>query len=79
MRGGSGGQLPMAWFRLPEKGNSNSHGARTVHLIITMIKWIRTKRTLSVRRRRSGSCRGSGSAKREQLKRCQGLLPGSQP
>jgi len=24
------------------KGNSNSHGARPVHLIITMIKWIRT-------------------------------------
>ena len=30
--------------RLPEKGNSNSHGARPVHLIITMIKWIRTSR-----------------------------------
>ena len=27
--------------RLPGKGNSNSHGARPVHLIITMIKWIR--------------------------------------
>ena len=27
-----------------EKGNSNSHGARPVHLIITMIKWIRTSR-----------------------------------
>jgi len=26
------------------KGNSNSHGARPVHLIITMIKWIRTSR-----------------------------------
>ena len=26
------------------KGNSNSHGARPVHLIITMIKWIRTTR-----------------------------------
>jgi len=25
-------------------GNSNSHGARLVHLIITMIKWIRTSR-----------------------------------
>ena len=32
--------------RLPEKGNSNSHGARPVHLIITMIKWIRTCRLL---------------------------------
>ena len=28
--------------RLPGKGNSNSHGARPVHLIITVIKWIRT-------------------------------------
>ena len=31
-------------IRLPGKGNSNSHGARPVHLIITMIKWIRTSR-----------------------------------
>jgi hypothetical protein len=30
--------------RLPEKGNSNSHGARPVHLIISLIKWIRTSR-----------------------------------
>ena len=30
--------------RLPGKGNSNPHGARPVHLIITMIKWIRTSR-----------------------------------
>ena len=30
--------------RLPGKENSNSHGARAVHLIITMIKWIRTSR-----------------------------------
>ena len=30
--------------RLPEKGNSNSHSARPVNLIITMIKWIRTSR-----------------------------------
>ena len=30
--------------RLPGKGNSNSHGARPVHLIITMMKWIRTSR-----------------------------------
>ena len=30
--------------RLPGKGNSNSHGARPVHLIITMIKWIRASR-----------------------------------
>ena len=30
--------------RLPGKGNSNCHGARPVHLIITMIKWFRTSR-----------------------------------
>ena len=30
--------------RLPGKGNLNSHCARPVHLIITMIKWIRTSR-----------------------------------
>jgi len=30
--------------RLPGKENSNSHGARLVHLIITMIKWIRASR-----------------------------------
>ena len=30
--------------RLPGKGNSNAHGARPLHLIITMKKWIRTSR-----------------------------------
>jgi hypothetical protein len=30
--------------RLPGKGNLNSHGARPVHLIVTMIKWILTRR-----------------------------------
>ena len=30
--------------RQPGKGNSNSHGARPVHLFITMTKWIRTSR-----------------------------------
>jgi len=30
--------------RLPGKGISNSHNARPVHLIITMIRWIRTSR-----------------------------------
>ena len=40
--------------KLPGKGNSNSHGARPVQLIITMIKWIRTsglliKNSLSAR------------------------------
>ena len=31
-------------IRLPGKGNSNSHGARPVHLIISMVKWLRTSR-----------------------------------
>jgi hypothetical protein len=31
-------------IRLPRSGNSNSHGARAVHQIITMIKWVRTIR-----------------------------------
>ena len=39
--------------RLPGKGNSNTHGAKLVHLIITMIKWIRTSR-LSIRNSLSG-------------------------
>ena len=30
--------------RLPGKENSNSYGARPVHLMITAIKWIRTSR-----------------------------------
>ena len=34
--------------RLPGKGNSNSHGARPVHLIITTKKRIRTS-TLSIK------------------------------
>jgi len=34
--------------RLPGKGNSNPHSARPVHLIITMMKWIRTN-TLSTK------------------------------
>jgi len=39
--------------RLPGKGNSNFHGARPVHLIITMIKWIRTSR-FSIKKSLSG-------------------------
>ena len=30
--------------RLPGKGDSKSHGARPVHLVMTMIKGIRTSR-----------------------------------
>ena len=40
--------------RLPGKGNSDSHGARPIHLIITMIKWIRTSR-LSINPKPSSS------------------------
>ena len=36
----SGSRKVDVW--LPEKGNSNFHGARPVHLITTMIRWIRT-------------------------------------
>ena len=32
-------------LRLPGKGNAIFHGARPVHLIITMVKWIRTSRS----------------------------------
>ena len=43
--------------RLLGEGNSHSHGAKTVHQIISMIKWIRTsrlsiKKSLSVRHTR---------------------------
>ena len=31
-------------IRLPGKENSNSHGARPVHQIISMVEWIRTSR-----------------------------------
>ena len=47
--------------RLPGKGNSNSHGARPVHLIITMIKWIRTSR-LSIK---NSLCWGAVEGTRE--------------
>jgi len=40
----AGGRPRKVDIRLPEKGNSNSHGARPVHFIISMIKWIRTSR-----------------------------------
>ena len=41
---GGWGQARKVDVRLPGKGNSDSHGARPVHLIITMIKRIRTSR-----------------------------------
>jgi len=52
-------------IRLPGKGSSNYHGARPFHLIITMIKWIRTSRlsihdSLSLRRAREAGGGGGG-------------------
>jgi len=41
--------------RLPGRGDSNSHGARPVHLIITMTKWFRTSK-LSIKNSLSGTC-----------------------
>ena len=54
--------------RLPGKGNSNSHGARPVHLIITMIKWIWTSRlsiknSLLLRQRLGGGACVAGLVK----------------
>jgi len=46
-------------IRLSGKGNSNSHGARPVHLIIAMIKWIRTSR-LSIKNSLSAQAQGPG-------------------
>ena len=43
--------------RLPGKGNSNSHGARPVHLIVKMVKWIRTS-VLSINHSLSNECVG---------------------
>ena len=51
--------LPAVDVRLPGKGSSNSHGARPVHLIITMIKWIRTSR-LSIKNSLSQRAQGFG-------------------
>ena len=42
MRGG--GRTRKVDIRLPGKGNSNSHGARPVHQIFSMMKWIQTNR-----------------------------------
>jgi len=58
--GGAGGALarpcvrPRAW-RVVDS-NSNPHGARPVHLIITMIKWIRTNRLSIKNSSLSGWC-----------------------
>ena len=49
--------------RIPGRGQANSHGARPAHLIITMIKWIRTSR-LSIKNSLSLAELGSGPARR---------------
>ena len=54
-----GGRSRKVYGRLSGKGNSKSHGARPVHLIITMIKWIRTRR-IGVRRAGVGDCARPG-------------------
>ena len=41
---GSGSRVQGSGFRVAFKGNSNAHGARPVHQIISMINWIRTSR-----------------------------------
>jgi len=52
---------------LPEKRNPNSNGARPVHLIITMITWIRSSR-LTIKKSLS-LCEGRFRAEKEKLKR----------
>ena len=47
--------------RLPGKENPNSHGARPVHQIIAMIKWIRTRKlSMSNSLSNRSSAKGSG-------------------
>ena len=55
--------------KLPGKGNSNSRGARPVHLIITMEKWTLTSRlsinnSLSLYQIRSTADSGTGTRNR---------------
>jgi len=72
---GGGKSLWEVDARLPGKGNSSSHGARPVHLTITMIKWIRTSR-LSIknslsRKKKTSSAIDSGLWEgRRESRRC---------
>jgi len=61
-----GAQAESGDVRLPGNGNSNSHGARPVHLIITMIKWIRTSR-LSIRVPEGALRRGGAGGQRRHV------------
>ena len=63
--------------RLPGKGNPNSLGARPVHLIITMIKWIRTSR-LSIKNSLSALRAGERRVRAEQRGGRRAGAPGSQ-
>ena len=60
--------------RLPGKGDWNSHGARPVHLIISMIEWIRTSR-LSIK---CFDFRGGGGGFRIPGSGFRGLCSGSE-
>jgi len=67
--------------RLPGKGNSNSHGARPVHLIITMIKWTRTSR-LSIKNSLSAPTERLGlplPSEEGTTQKHEGLSPESRP
>ena len=57
-------------IRLPRNGISNSHGARPVHQIVSMIKWIRTS-GLSIKH--SLSLPTMSSVSRHGIKACQPL------
>ena len=54
---------PSSMPGLPGKGNSNSHCARTVHLIITTVQWNSTSR-LSIKNSLFAPCRFPGSRSR---------------
>ena len=47
-------------LRLPGKGNPNSHGARPVHQIMSMMKWMRTN-SLSIKKSLSLSLRAEAA------------------
>ena len=47
------------WLQRRVQGNSNSHGARPIHQIISMIKWIQTSR-LSIKKSLSPEPRQGG-------------------
>ena len=60
--------------RLPVKENSNSHGARPAHIIITMMWWIQTSR-VSIKNSLANQCRYAACVGLE-LQRFQAALVG---